>query len=503
MRKSSFAAGCLVLAFCLQAFLAIPKLSATSDEPIHIASGYSYWKTRDFRMEPDTPPTAKLLAAIPLLFLHAKLDTSGPIWANGAAAQSLFGYVFLYDNDADRVLFWSRIPIVLLGALGIVFSFLWARDLFGPAAGIAAAALFAFCPNLLAHGTVVTSDVPVSTFIVMTLYLFWKRCERPSLTADIATGLAIGLAMSTKFSAGILPIIVAILLFTRERWSAFKSLAIMGLCSIFVIEASYLFAVSPLFYFHSVGGVNQYEIKNYPVYLFGELKPGGYWYYFLAAFAVKATAPLLILIALSVLRTFEGFVNRWGEIILLVSLGFVLATTSAVAGQIGIRYLLPIFPLFFVWVSRVVPNLLALRGGKVIVAGLLAWAAFSCVRVFPNYIPYINELAGGPSKGSQLLDDSNIDWGQGLKMAADYVKTRHLDHVTLYSFSPLDNPGYYGLPKNLQPPEVRAQLIGKRPAPGVYIISSHKVLRMAGADPAWKKYQPIDRIGESLWVYSF
>jgi hypothetical protein len=277
----------------------------------------------------------------------------------------------------------------------------------------------------------------------------------------------------------------------------------MAIGSLVVIEASYLFAVSPLVYFQGVAGVNQYLIKDYPIYLFGQMKPGGWWYYFLAAFAVKATAPTLILIGLGALRAMEGMMDRWGETILLVSLGFFFVTTSAVAGQIGIRYLLPVFPLAFIWVSRVIPDLLALRGGKIIVAGLLGWSAVSCLHAFPNYIPYINELAGGSSKGSDFLDDSNIDWGQGLKQAAEYVKTRHLDPVTLYSFSPLDNPQYYGLPRNLQPSEVREQLFGKRPAPGVYIISAHKVIRMRLADPAWKMYQPMDRIGESLWVYRF
>ena len=79
MRGASLAAGCLIGAFCLQALLAIPRLSATADEPIHIASGYSYWKTRDFRMEPDTPPTSKLIAALPLLLMHLKLDTSSSV----------------------------------------------------------------------------------------------------------------------------------------------------------------------------------------------------------------------------------------------------------------------------------------------------------------------------------------------------------------------------------------------------------------------------------------
>src|SRR2546422_3302120 len=171
MRRSSIAAGCFIVAFLLQAFFALPKLSATADEALHLACGYSYWQTRDFRMEPETPPTAKLLAALPLLFIRPKFDTSSEIWAKGEAAQSLFGFIFLYENNADRLLFWARIPMILLAAVGAAVTFLWATDLFGPSAGVFAAGLYAFSPNLLAHGMLVTSDVPVATFTVLTLYL--------------------------------------------------------------------------------------------------------------------------------------------------------------------------------------------------------------------------------------------------------------------------------------------------------------------------------------------
>ena len=75
MRHSSIAAICLILAFCLQAVLAVPRLSDTSDEAVHLASGYSYWQTRDFRMNPEHPPLAKLFAALPLLVIRPKLNT--------------------------------------------------------------------------------------------------------------------------------------------------------------------------------------------------------------------------------------------------------------------------------------------------------------------------------------------------------------------------------------------------------------------------------------------
>src|SRR6185295_710259 len=206
---------------------------------------------------------------------------------------------FLYANDADRLLYWARIPMIMLAALGAAVTFLWARDLFGPPAGVFAAGLYAFSPNLLAHGMLVTSDVPVATFTVLTLYLFWKRSDEPSWYADLATGLALGAAMTTKFSAALLPILLIVLSIARFKRSVVKSLIIMAIGSLVVIEASYLFSASPLLYFRNFGGVNAYVIKDYPIYLFGQLKPGGYWYYFLAAFAVKATVPTLILIVLT------------------------------------------------------------------------------------------------------------------------------------------------------------------------------------------------------------
>ena len=184
----------LVFLFCTQALLAIPYLSATTDEPVHLAAGYSYWQTRDFRLNPEHPPLAKLIAALPLLVIKPKLDTSSKDWEN--SSEYPFGFGFLYNNDADRLLFWGRVPMIALAALGAVITFLWARDLFGPMAGAFAAGLYTFCPNLLAHGMLVTTDVPLATFNLLTLYLFWRQGTRPGWRSCLVTGLALGAAMA-------------------------------------------------------------------------------------------------------------------------------------------------------------------------------------------------------------------------------------------------------------------------------------------------------------------
>jgi len=249
--------------------------------------------------------------------------------------------------------------------------------------------------------------------------------------------------------------------------------------------------------------VNTKVIPNYPFYLIGELKLEGWWYYFLAAFVFKATVPTLLLIVAATLELRNGLIDRWGEITLLAGVAFFLILTSIGARQIGFRYLLPILPLLFIWTSRLVTRFSASHIGIGIIATLLVWQAWTAIHAFPNYIPYFNELAGGAARGPALLDDSNIDWGQGVKQAADYVRTHQIENVNLYTFSPYDNPTYYGLPANIPQSEALQRLVFRRPSSGVYIISAHYVARMKTVSPAWRQYKLADRIGESLLVYRF
>src|SRR5215470_3630360 len=201
----------ILAAFCLQALFALPKLSATTDEPVHLAAGFSYWQMRDFRMNEEHPPLAKLIAAFPLLFIHPKLDITHDDWKT--ASEYPFAFRFLYQNDADRLLFWSRATMVMLAAIGLLITFVWARDLFGTPAGLFAAGLYAFSPNLLAHGMLVTTDVPLAVFTVLTLYLFWKG-------RDLYAGLALGAAMASKFSGAFLPGLIIAICLVRDRRGA-------------------------------------------------------------------------------------------------------------------------------------------------------------------------------------------------------------------------------------------------------------------------------------------
>jgi dolichyl-phosphate-mannose-protein mannosyltransferase len=505
----------LLLCFWLQMVMALPRLSATTDEIVHLPAGYTYWTTRDFRLNPEHPPLAKLIAALPLTAIKPHLDLSWPEWQS--PKEYIFGYGFLYTNDADRLLYWGRLAMTVLATLGGLVVFLWARDMFGYASGLFALALFAFSPNLLAHGMLVTTDVPVAVFITLTLYLLWRSLEsgtERTVGSSIAIGVATGAAMASKFSGAILPLLIiafsAVAAFSaanrgKQLRTEAKFLAIAGVSALFVLEACYFFSVPPWTYFANMQAVNANHNPDHLYYLFGRFSKTGWWYYFAAAFAAKATLPLLLMSALALIHfAAKRFVNVSGEALLIASiLSYFLAITIG-ADDLGVRYLLPIFPLLIIWSSRVVMELKKKNLGIAVLLFLFAWQARAGLMAFPNYISYFNEIAGGAKAGIYYLDDSNVDWGQGLKQAAEYVRVHHLEHVELLPFSPFDNPRYYGINRPARDDiETYRMMISDHRPPGTYIVSAHHLTRMMYIRPEWNPQNAIDRIGDSLWVFRF
>ena len=158
-------------------------------KPYHLAAGYSYLVTGDFRLEPQNPPLIKELQALPL-FVR--------IWATFQSRHStlaktgdyLLGHDFLYRSTvpADRLLGLSRLVNLFLGGLLIVLIGWWAYRLWGSRAALLAMTLACLEPNLVAHSSLVTTDVGVALFIVLAVYLLWEYLQRPRWWLLVFTG---------------------------------------------------------------------------------------------------------------------------------------------------------------------------------------------------------------------------------------------------------------------------------------------------------------------------
>lgn len=215
------AASFLVFVFLIAVF-SIKDDSLTMDEIAHLPAGYSYLTQKDMRLNPEHPPLLKDLAAFPLLFINsgALNDTSrtpspqGNIkfpseinaWKEDVNGQWDFGRYFLYQtgNPANEMVFWGRIPMILLLILLGFYVFKWTKELFGNDAALLALFFFSFSPTFLAHGRLVTTDIGAAFGVTIATYYFLKTLLSPVPKNIILAGIAFGIAQLLKFSAIIL-----------------------------------------------------------------------------------------------------------------------------------------------------------------------------------------------------------------------------------------------------------------------------------------------------------
>ena len=164
--------------------------------------------TRTIDSLPNIPPLMMQLGALPLLFLNPEFPYEAPVFlADGKTVDlSKTGSKFLYEmgNDPRLILFLERIPIVLVTVFAGALLFLWARELYGLGGAFLSLALFAFCPNVLAHGSLYTTDMGVTAMFFGTIYGLKKFFERPSAKRALFTGILFGLALLSKASAVLL-----------------------------------------------------------------------------------------------------------------------------------------------------------------------------------------------------------------------------------------------------------------------------------------------------------
>ena len=91
--KYNLAAALLLIIFAFMVLTSVNTKSPVCDAAgFHIASGYSFLKTGDFRMNPSAPPLLRILMTLPLL----PLDLEFP---EGGRSSTEISYEFLYEQE--------------------------------------------------------------------------------------------------------------------------------------------------------------------------------------------------------------------------------------------------------------------------------------------------------------------------------------------------------------------------------------------------------------------
>jgi hypothetical protein len=493
MGHASVRAWLVVALLCLLALQLVHVARVTSsswDEGHHLFDGYNIWTKHDYRMNAEVPPLLKLTAALPLLGKRLIVPVDqGRSQPNEAF---LDGRAFLFSNGVEKVLLPARMACMVFALVLALLLYAAGREMFGPLAGLLTLSLVVFDPNLLANGTYVTTDVASACCMFATVYAFYRYTKRDwrwvGWARLLVTGVALGMAMSAKFT-GIFLVPILLLLAVGDALrgqSAGRMASLVGrrvgawlvvlLCGWIVVWGLYGFRYAPaphgqtlrpplaeylqglpnpadagklslLAKYHVLPEAYLWGLANTKItafedtsYLFGHVYPHGNWKYFPAVLLIKSTLPLLLLLLLlPIAWRWQGWrelgdkgYTPFGREALFLLLPVVVYFGVIMSAQmdIGARHLLTAWAFLYVLVgasaARLATQLRWHHAGAVLVTVLVLWQMETSLRAAPTYMAYGNEAWGGPSQVHRYLSDANVDWGQQLYDVKRYLEQHHV-----------------------------------------------------------------------------
>ncbi|MFZ2656737.1 MAG: glycosyltransferase family 39 protein [Victivallales bacterium] len=532
------------------AFTSLVQESPTFDETVHVTGGVSYWKMDDYRINPENGNFPQRWSTLPLL---CDKNLKPPVFTKSASIESiewLTAYDFLYKagNNPNRIFMLGKTMIVLLSLLLGLLVYFWSKKIFGIEGAALSLLLYAFCPTVLAHSRLVTSDIAAALGFIASAWAIWYMLEKITVPRLLLASLCLSMLFLSKMSAFMIIPMYMIMIAVRLKTCPELEVRIPGRMMKLRSQAGQLLAflsavlvnalVIAFFIWMSFGfrysmldgdpGMRQNMEKNWQdilsdtgmpgkvidftrqhrllpeaylfgfqfvlkksqfryAYLNGECRLTGWWYYFPYACLVKTPIPVMGLLALIMFLGIRRLRNLPSEaiiekiyplipLVILICVYGVFAVASSM--NIGHRHVLVLYPAAYILAGA---GWLLLKKAADIARFtaifFVIWLLAESMSIWPHYLAYFNQLAGGPSNGYRHMIDSSLDWGQDLKGLGKWLKKNNLPdqkkanvYVSYFGIACIDYyapgvrklPCYYG-----QEDDVPIQLGG-----GVYCISA-------------------------------
>jgi Dolichyl-phosphate-mannose-protein mannosyltransferase len=501
-RLHSILAALLLSLMAVLAGGAARRESITIDEVAHLGAGVSYLQKLDYRMNEEHPPLAKVFAAAPLVIRGVRADYSDVSWSfsKGFFASMLgewsWGHsVALRWNNPYTTLLWGRAPMVLLTlALGLAL-YRFGSKLGGGWGGLLCLACYVSYPAFLAFGPLILTDLTVTLFCALTIWLFAEMWRLPTRGAAICFGLALAGALLSKFSSGLLIFgVLAFVLTLRwfpvpvqpaEReslrewrrvrrgylWKGILFAALIVYAVYFVLSWNQptdslqrlgtgvvaLFArrllMPPWLYLRGLALFVLLSSRG--TFILGHSYPHGVWFYFPVLFILKSTLAFLVLLVLAATVAViakrrlprgsvipAGLWFHWRALWVFLAVFVVACLLSRL--DLSIRHFTVPIALIILALAPIPHALEELkRAGRRrarflegVAVLLAAVSIVTAIRAYPHYIPFLNSLSFG-RPGYTLVNDSNLDWNQSLPEAERFVQQHGLQNVLVdeYGFS--------------------------------------------------------------------
>jgi len=200
----------LLLTHALLLAFSIPRNAVTYDEYSHVPAALGQWQAGQFWLYHHNPPFVSLCATLPAVITGTRVDLEHSL-EHSADSYGQHSVAREFEQQHRRnylqIFFLCRTVIAAFSLLGGWLVFCWSRELFGDAGGIVSLALWVFCPNVLAHGGLVTPDVGSAVFAFLATWQFWRYLKHPTTADALLAGLLLGLVEASKFTFVILPFI--------------------------------------------------------------------------------------------------------------------------------------------------------------------------------------------------------------------------------------------------------------------------------------------------------
>src|SRR5216684_2796327 len=470
----------LLLVMAVNMFAAISHKGITNDEIVHIPAGYYHLVAGDFQLNNEHPPLIKMWAALPLLLIQPNESPPTAEEKEGTFNGLTWSYEhrFWQSNQTqfERILFWTRAMMIVLTLVLGVLIFFYARSLFGSRAGVIAVALFTLEPTVLAHGRIVHTDLPAALAFLFFFFVLRIYLQARTTRNAVLLGLASGLALLTKFSMIVLlPVLACLALLGFGFAARFKETrrrvllhAAIVVCLVWVmVNAAYRFQgppvvpgdvqwvearspgtfgewmtlfqlgsrIVPTYYLFGQYNVMLHNRDGHAASLLGQYGTQGWWYYFPVAFALKTSLPFLIISLAALVWILWRLIGKRDRRILwlLIPMAIYAALSMSSHINIGIRHFLPVYPFLFIAAGALLDRLLSLRYPRHLAIALVVlafgWMSVEVLRAYPNYLPYMNQLASAHPRW-WYLSDSNVEWGEDGRALAEYLRARGETEVT-------------------------------------------------------------------------
>ena len=533
----------------------------TIDEGAHLACGIQ-WFQGGYDYDPKHTPVSRISIALLPYLAGVRGYGNASFWEEGVLVLSSGGHYW-------RNLTLARIGVLPYFVWAMVVIFLWVRRIYGPGTALIAAGIFSTLPVILAHSGLATTDIPLTACFITAVYAFTWWLEAPNWRTTVGFGLATGLAVATKLSTvaflpmtviGTLPFFFSGRKLTQaataqgegtseQRWglgsfrSGLRSGVVFAVCAFMVVWAVYRFSYAPINQFSSgpdhvaakvfgrsssAARAVRFLTARVPLpapelyngfrdlrntnrlrplsYMFGQVKQGGWWYFYPVSIGLKTPLGVLALGAIGALWLgLNWFRTRadWRPVVPIVGFLAPILMAAPASLDIGVRHVMPVFAFLSMLAAVGVVKLWdysATSGaggkgwslaGRMAAVVLLAWAIVSSARSHPDYLSYFNELGG--SHPENLLLISDFDWGQDMARLATYLHEQRVEHVSI-AYDGFFDPNPLGFPD--------MEYITCDTTPSGWIAIEERRARLYRECYPWLDQQKlVARVGKTMLIY--